>query len=255
MVQVEPIKAFNDNYIWAICSQHEQQTWVVDPGQSQPVFTFLKAHNRTLSGILITHHHWDHTDGVAELLLQFPDIPVYGPKDSKFTGITHPLSHDDNVTIAGIAFKIVETPGHTLDHICYIDEQIAFTGDTLFSGGCGRLFEGTAKQMWHSLESLKQLPSACQIYCTHEYTLANLAFAQAVEPENQILSEHIAWCQQQREKDLPTLPTSMEIERAINPFLRTDQAKILAHLPVYLQEPSDLDWQILSKLRLWKDNF
>ncbi|KZN66303.1 hypothetical protein N473_09970 [Pseudoalteromonas luteoviolacea CPMOR-1] len=255
MAQVEPIKAFNDNYIWAICSQHEQQTWVVDPGQSQPVLTFLKANNRRLSGILITHHHWDHTDGVAELLLQFPDIPVYGPKDSKFSGITHPLSHNDNVTIAGITFKVVETPGHTLDHICYTNEQITFTGDTLFSGGCGRLFEGTAEQMWHSLESLKQLPDTCQIYCTHEYTLANLAFAQAVEPENQVLSDYIAWCHQQREKDLPTLPTNMEKERHINPFLRADQAHILAHLPTDLQGLSDQHWQSFAKLRLWKDNF
>ncbi|MCF6441927.1 hydroxyacylglutathione hydrolase [Pseudoalteromonas luteoviolacea] len=255
MAQVEPIKAFTDNYIWAICNQHDNATWVVDPGQSQPVLTFLNKNNRTLSGVLITHHHWDHTDGVAELLLQFPNIPVYGPKDSKYDGITHPLTQDDKITIAGIPFKVVQTPGHTLDHICYINDDLALTGDTLFSGGCGRLFEGTAEQMWYSLESLKQLPDTCQIYCTHEYTLANLAFAHAVEPENKALSDYIKWCQLQRAKDLPTLPTNMGNERAVNPFLRSDQADILAHLPAFLQSTPDILWQRFALLRQWKDNF
>ncbi|MBQ4836429.1 hydroxyacylglutathione hydrolase [Pseudoalteromonas luteoviolacea] len=255
MAQVEPIKAFNDNYIWAICNTHSPETWVVDPGQSQPVIEFLTTQNRPLSGILITHHHWDHTDGVAELLLQFPDIPVYGPKDSKFTGITHALSPDDTLTIADITFKIVHTPGHTLDHICYVNEQLAFTGDTLFSGGCGRLFEGTAEQMWHSLQSLLKLPDSCQIYCTHEYTLANLAFAHAVEPNNKLLEKHISWCQQQRGQDLPTLPTNMGIERQINPFLRAEHETILDHLPKNFQGSTDTTWQKFANLRLWKDNF
>ncbi|MDK1287520.1 hydroxyacylglutathione hydrolase [Pseudoalteromonas umbrosa] len=255
MAQVEPIKAFNDNYIWAICNSNDKTTWVVDPGQSQPVLNFLSKNQRTLSGILITHHHWDHTDGVAELLKYFPAIPIYGPKDSKYGGITHPLTHDDTINIAGIIFKVLHTPGHTLDHICYINDDLAFTGDTLFSGGCGRLFEGTAEQMWHSLESLKKLPDTCHVYCTHEYTLANLAFAHAVEPENKALSDYTVWCQQQRERDLPTLPTNMGNERAINPFLRSDQTNILAHLPAYLKSAPDSLWQKFALLRQWKDTF
>ncbi|KZN50828.1 hypothetical protein N474_24305 [Pseudoalteromonas luteoviolacea CPMOR-2] len=255
MAQVHPINAFNDNYIWAICEPQNHATWVVDPGQSQPVLQFLTEQKRQLTGILVTHHHWDHTDGIAELLLNFPDIPVYGPKDSPFKGITHTLSQGDSVTIAGEQYTIIQTPGHTLDHICYVNDIRAFTGDTLFSGGCGRLFEGTAEQMWSSLSALSELPDACEVYCTHEYTLANLEFAHAVEPDNSELRTYTTWAKQRREQELPTLPSTIGNERAINPFLRTNSRNILRRLPDSLIAPTETQWQVFAKLRLWKDKF
>ncbi|MBQ4814511.1 hydroxyacylglutathione hydrolase [Pseudoalteromonas luteoviolacea] len=255
MTQVHPINAFNDNYIWAICDGQTPDTWVVDPGQSHPVLQFLREQNRQLSGILVTHHHWDHTDGIAELLSHYPDIPIYGPNDSPFKGISHSLSQGDTLTIAGECYRIIQTPGHTLDHICYINDVRAFTGDTLFSGGCGRLFEGTAEQMWHSLQTLSTLPDTCAVYCTHEYTLANLDFANAVEPDNDNLRAYTQWAKAKRHHDQATLPSSIGNERAINPFLRTHDESILANLPEGLKGPTETPWQVFAKLRLWKDQF
>jgi len=255
MAQVHPINAFNDNYIWAICEPHSQGTWVVDPGQSAPVMQFLREKNRQLKGILVTHHHWDHTDGIAELRESFPDIPVYGPKDSPYLGITHPLVKGDSITIAGAQYNIIETPGHTLDHICYVNEARAFTGDTLFSGGCGRLFEGSAEQMWQSLSKLSELPDTCEVYCTHEYTLANLAFANAVEPDNTALKTYTVWATQQRAQNRPTLPSTIGKELAVNPFLRANSNAILRHLPESLATPTETTSQVFAKLRLWKDQF
>ena len=160
MVQVKAIKAFSDNYIWCLTTDNSNQAWVVDPGQAQPVLAHLAEHNLILGGILITHHHYDHTDGVAALVASNPNIPVYGPTNSPFKGITHPLKDGQNINVLNIDFNIIETPGHTLDHICYTNDELAFTGDTLFSGGCGRLFEGTAKQMWESFNKLKELPAS-----------------------------------------------------------------------------------------------
>ena len=174
MVQVKAIKAFSDNYIWCISNEAEQTAWVVDPGQAEPVLNYLYEQNLTLCGILITHHHYDHTDGVAALVKAFRDIPVYGPRHSPFKGITHGVSEADKVTVYDYTFTVLATPGHTLDHVCYINDELSFTGDTLFSAGCGRLFEGSAEQMWHSLCKLRALPDECKIYCTHEYTQANL---------------------------------------------------------------------------------
>ncbi|KZN65342.1 hydroxyacylglutathione hydrolase [Pseudoalteromonas luteoviolacea] len=255
MTQVHPIKAFNDNYIWAICDTQNLDTWVVDPGQSHPVLQFLREQNRQLTGILVTHHHWDHTDGIAELISHYPETPIYGPKDSPFSGITCTLSQGDSITIAGERYNIIKTPGHTLDHICYVNDTRAFTGDTLFSGGCGRLFEGTAEQMWHSLQALSALPDPCEVYCTHEYTLANLDFANAVEPNNDALTAYTTWAKTKRAQNLPTLPTNIGNERAINPFLRSNNDAILAHLPEVLKGPTEAQWQVFAKLRLWKDQF
>ncbi|KTF14792.1 hydroxyacylglutathione hydrolase [Pseudoalteromonas sp. H105] len=261
MVQVKAIKAFSDNYIWCITHSAQQLAWVVDPGQAEPVLTHLNQHGLTLAGILITHHHYDHTDGVSALCKASPGIHVYGPANSPFTGITNPLCDGDAVSVFDLEFTVITTPGHTLDHICYIHPEFAFTGDTLFSGGCGRLFEGTAKQMQDSFNKLKQLRPECKVYCTHEYTQANLAFALAVEPANRTLIEYANWVCSQRNKNLITLPSNIALEREINPFMRSDTAEITKHIPneyrgnthntLQANEP----WQNFASLRKWKDHF
>ncbi|WP_440053639.1 hydroxyacylglutathione hydrolase [Pseudoalteromonas sp. T1lg65] len=255
MVQVEAIKAFNDNYIWAISHADSNQVWVVDPGDEQPVLKFLENLGKRLAGILVTHYHWDHTDGIAPLKALFPDIPVFGPKDSPYEGITHPLTEGDSISLFNMEFHIITTPGHTLDHICYVHPTLAFTGDTLFNAGCGRMFEGTPSQMWHSLCKLTDLPDDCLVYCTHEYTLANLKFAYAVEPNNPTLLEYIEIAAEQRASNIITLPTSIGIQKQINPFLRVSEKNILVHVPAKYQPVTDSAGATFGALRKWKDNF
>ncbi len=224
MAQVTPLNAFDDNYIWAL-THTSTDSVVVDPGDAVPVLDFLKAKQKQLSAILITHHHWDHTNGVAALKAAFPECVVYGPANSPFEGIDVTLTEGDTVTFwQGLTLSVLATPGHTLDHISYVHDEMLFCGDTLFSGGCGRLFEGTAEQMWQSLRKLKALPSTTPVYCTHEYTLANLAFAKTIEPINADLADYQTLCQTKREQGLPTLPTDLATEAKINPFLRADEA-------------------------------
>ncbi|MGO2013204.1 MAG: hydroxyacylglutathione hydrolase [Pseudoalteromonas sp.] len=261
MVQVKAIKAFSDNYIWCITKQDNNQAWVVDPGQSAPVLEYLNQAGLVLAGILITHHHYDHTDGVADLLECFNDIPVYGPKNSPFKGITKPLIEDDVVEVLDTQFKVITSAGHTLDHICYLHNDLAFTGDTLFSGGCGRLFEGTPAQMYHSLNKLKQLPSDCKIYCTHEYTQANLKFALAIEPNNSALIEYNEWVTARRQQNEITLPTSISQEIKVNPFMRSDLSKITENIPAKYNQHTESSlqksepWHNFASLRSYKDHF
>ncbi|MDK1311740.1 hydroxyacylglutathione hydrolase [Pseudoalteromonas ardens] len=254
-VHIHPIKAYNDNYIWAICPSDSNLMWVVDPGQSEPVIEFATAQHKQLAGILVTHYHWDHTDGIAPLQAHYGNLPVYGPKNTPFGGITHPLNDGDKVVIAGLDFTIAHTPGHTLDHICYLGTELAFTGDTLFSAGCGRLFEGSPAQMWRAMQTLAQLPLECKIYCTHEYTQANLAFAAAVEPDNIDITTWQEWGQKQRAQALPTLPTTIARELSINPFMRANLPHMLDTVPSELQTDCEEDWQRFAVLRQWKDNF
>jgi hydroxyacylglutathione hydrolase len=259
MLQVKPIPAFDDNYIWAIINSEKKLCVVVDPGQAEPVKQFLAAEQLQLSAIIITHHHWDHTNGVASLVTEYPNLTVYGPDDSPFKGITHPLNDQQTCTLACIdlRFEIITTPGHTLDHICYYSPQLnwLFSGDTLFSGGCGRLFEGTAEQMYSSLNRLKVLPSQTLVYCTHEYTLSNLKFAQAVEPNNQALFSYVQTVKEQRETNQCTLPSSIGLECAINPFLRADQPYLSQYIPSEYVAASQSSLDVFTALRCWKDHF
>ena len=257
MVQVKAIKAFSDNYIWCISNEAEQTAWVVDPGQAEPVLNYLSENNLSLAGILITHHHSDHTGGVAELVKQFSNIAVYGPINSPFAGITNTLVDGDSIEVLGTRFNIITTPGHTLDHICYIHEQLAFTGDTLFSGGCGRLFEGTPEQMWESFNKLRELPKTCKVYCTHEYTQANLAFAKAVEPRNPELLQYSDKVDAQRAKGEITLPSTIDQELKVNPFMRSDLPTITELIPkeFVLVTKNNEPWENFASLRRFKDNF
>jgi hydroxyacylglutathione hydrolase len=254
-VSVFPIKAFNDNYIW--CLRNQTHCVVVDPGDAAPVLAYCKDNKLTLSSILITHHHWDHTGGIDALLAAFPDIPVYGPQNKNIQQITHRLSQGDAVELAklGVKFSVLEVPGHTLDHIAYYGDTGLFCGDTLFSAGCGRLFEGSPQQMFDSLAKLTALPANTAVYCTHEYTMANIAFAEAVEPNNQALVTYKQWAKQQREKNIPTLPSSIQKELAVNPFLRCDSAELVTNVSQNMGATLTSEQATFASLRSWKDNF
>lgn len=256
MVQVKAIKAFSDNYIWCLTNKNNNQAWVVDPGQAEPVIAYLKQNKLILEGILITHHHYDHTDGVATLAQSYPNIITFGPKNSPFKGITHPLHEGQKITVLNTDFTILETPGHTLDHICYINDELAFTGDTLFSGGCGRLFEGTAAQMWQSFNKLCKLAHDTKVYCTHEYTQANLAFAKTIEPSNVDLLLYDKKVEQLRANNKTTLPSSIGLELKINPFMRTQSPTIIKNVNKKLNftTKSNEPWENFANLRILKDN-
>lgn len=253
MLQVKPIPAFKDNYIWLITSDTAKQAFVVDPGDARVVLESLNSAGLTLGGILITHHHWDHTTGVKELTQHFPAAPVYGPANSPFEGISHPLNNDDNIAVFDVSFQVLTTPGHTLDHICYVSDAMMFTGDTLFNAGCGRLFEGTPEQMWQSLSRLAEHDDHTLVYCTHEYTESNLRFAQHVEPDNPAIKAALADTLRIRADGNPTLPTTIGKQKQINPFLRAQLPTILDQCPDeygHVQTPAER----FAALRRWKDH-
>jgi hydroxyacylglutathione hydrolase len=254
-VNVVPLKAFNDNYIW--CAVNGASCMVVDTGDAEPVLKYCKLKGLTLSDILITHHHWDHTNGLSDLLKAFPEVNIYGPKNHKIPLITVPLAEGDEIELAefGTSFRVMEVPGHTLDHIAYYGEIGLFCGDTLFSAGCGRLFEGTPRQMHQSLKILSALPEQTPVYCTHEYTLANIKFAEQVEPNNQDLINYKGWAQSQRVDLKPTLPSTIGQQLAVNPFLRGHSAEVKSSAQQYSGRSLGTEEAIFAVLRGWKDNF
>jgi hydroxyacylglutathione hydrolase len=259
MLTVFPIPAFTDNYIWLFQSPETNLAYVVDPGDAAPVLAYLKAQKLQLGGILITHHHWDHTGGIGELLSHF-NVPVYGPKSENIPQITKALQHGDSCVIDNqLTFSILEVPGHTLDHIVYYLEEseapLVFCGDTLFAAGCGRLFEGTPAQMHKSLASLAKLPAETRVCCTHEYTLANLAFAKAVEPNNDLLHKRIIDDQASRDANRPTLPSTIGLELATNPFMRSDILAVKQAAENHCGSSCNTEVEVLAAVRGWKDNF
>ena len=225
MLHIVPIPAFEDNYIWLL--HNEKHAVVIDPGDALPVIDFLQKNKLTLSAILITHHHNDHIGGVAELL-EFADVKVYAPQYEAFAFKHTAVAENDTITLAEIDLQlcVMWLPGHTLGHIAFYNDDYLFCGDTLFSAGCGRLFEGTPAQMLHSLNRLKQLNFATKVFCTHEYTAKNLAFALTLEPSNQALINRQKHVQQLRQRQLPSLPTTIGLELGTNPFLRCNQPEI-----------------------------
>jgi hydroxyacylglutathione hydrolase len=256
-LKITPLHAFDDNYIWCIETQESDHFVVVDPGDASVVKSYALKIQKKLSAILVTHHHGDHTGGVAELTAHYSDIPVYGPENSPYQGITHTLKEDSNVNILGVNFNVMEIPGHTLDHIAYFNHQqeILFCGDTLFLAGCGRVFEGTPKQMHHSLSKIMELPPTTRAYPTHEYSLANLEFAMAVDENNAALKLVQKKCKDKRSASQATLPTTLAQEAAINPFLRVDDKAVIASANKYkaneLYHPSE----VFAALRQWKNDF
>lgn len=262
-VNISPIKAFKDNYIWAISTKHSNKIALVDPGQAAPCIQYLKDNNVQLAAILITHHHADHVGGIKELL-ESPycsdEKPlVFGPANENIPCCDIKLDQDDSITLdfLSLTFNIIALPGHTLGHIAYYNEhqQILFCGDTLFSGGCGRLFEGSPAQMHHSLEKLAALPEQTQVYCTHEYTQANLNFALAVEPNNTNLVNYFNQVNQLRANDQASLPSSIGLEKAINPFLRCHSSEVIDSAKQYDEQALISSTDVFRAIRQWKDNF
>ena len=262
MLRVEAIPAFTDNYIWLLYDDGLNGV-VVDPGQARVVEDYLAQNNIVLKGILITHHHADHTGGIAELTAG-RDIPVYGPDNPAIEGISQPLKDGDRLTLLETEFQILQTPGHTLDHLAFFASPdgrspILFCGDTLFSGGCGRLFEGTPQQMQHSLSRLSQLPEETEVYCAHEYTQSNLQFAVAVEPGNQALKKRLREVEELRAENLKTVPSRIGLERLTNPFLRTSAPEVIAaakaRSPLSVIKNPQQEADVLGVIREWKDNF
>ena len=254
MINIEPIKAFNDNYIWLVTTN--EGSIVIDPGEATKTINYLKENSLNLKGILITHHHFDHTGGIEDML-KFKNVDVYGPVNN-ISSINKKLRDGDLFSLIGIDFKIIEIPGHTLDHIAFFSENngypVLFCGDTLFSSGCGRVFEGTFEQMHKSVLKLKSLPANTKIYAGHEYTQSNLKFAMEVEPLNQKLVSRYNDVQDLLNKGTPTLPTTLELELEVNPFLRC-QTKEVQSSVVKQFNTSNHEDEIFKALRQWKDNF
>ena len=252
--EVVPLPAFRDNYIWTL--RNRSYAAVVDPGDAQPVLDYLQRERLELCAILATHHHPDHVGGIADLLARRA-VPVYGPRGEPIATLTHPVHEGDEVEIAplGLRLRVLDIPGHTRAHIAYYGANSLFCGDTLFACGCGRLFEGTAQQMAASLAKLAALPDATLVYSGHEYTLANIAFARAVEPGNQELAARAEREAQQRKNERPTLPSTIGREKQTNPFLRCTQAAVIAAADQYLGACAADPVQVFAAIRQWKNNF
>jgi hydroxyacylglutathione hydrolase len=257
MPSIIPIPAFRDNYIWVI--RDGAHAAVVDPGDAAPVFAYLDAEGLELTAIVNTHHHADHVGGNEALLARWP-VPVLGPAREKIPGRTQSLSEGDRVDVAGIgiAFDVLDIPGHTAGHIAFVrtgGEPAVFCGDTLFAAGCGRLFEGTPAEMWSSLGKLTALSPDTRVYCGHEYTIANLRFALAVEPGNPALVKRQAREQEKRDRGMPTLPSTIADERATNPFLRAADPAVKAAAEAHAKHRLSDAVASFAELRAWKNGF
>ena len=255
-LQVTAVPAFNDNYLWLI---HDQQhALVVDPGVAVPINEALTSLQLELVAILLTHHHADHAGGVSDLVNRW-NVPVYGPARETIAGVTHRLSENDTITFAqpDITFNVLDVPGHTAGHIAYVehDQHWLFCGDTLFAGGCGRLFEGTAEQMTHSLAKFAALPDDFKVYCAHEYTVSNLRFAVAAEPDNVALVERLKHAQAARERGISTVPSTIGEEKQTNPFLRYREPGIIKTLRHEGRLSQSEPVAAFAALREWKNSF
>jgi len=254
-ITVSAIKAFDDNYIWLI--DNGKAALVVDPGDATPVIAELAARQLELVGILNTHHHFDHVGGIAELKQSWPTLVVYGPPTQALSKV-HCQQGNRIEALPGFELEIIEIPGHTLDHIAFYhhaDKPLLFCGDTLFAGGCGRLFEGSPQQMHDSLDRLSQYPNNTLVYCAHEYTLANLHFAMAVEPNNEQLKQRFEVDTAKRQRQQATVPSTLEIEIATNPFLRCTSASVQATARQRNGQDNNSEVEVFAAIRQWKDSF
>jgi hydroxyacylglutathione hydrolase len=255
MIEITGLHAFEDNYIWLVKNPGSSRAVAVDPGDEAPVLAWLRQHGCQLSAILITHHHYDHVGGITELQQAYPEVEVYGPANESIRGMTHPLREGERPRIAGLdaAFRVLEVPGHTLGHIAYFGEGVLFCGDTLFAAGCGRVFSGTFEQLSDSLRRIAALPGDTQVYCAHEYTLANLGFAEWVEPANPDLAKRIKREQEKRAVGAATVPSRLRDELLTNPFLRTDQLTVAKAAEEAAGRSLPTPREVFTALRQWKD--
>jgi hydroxyacylglutathione hydrolase len=248
-----PLPAFDDNYIW--CLTDAQGQWlVVDPGQAAPVLDFARQQGCAPLAILLTHHHGDHIGGVAELIAHWPDVPVHGPDDGRMPAASRPAAPGKALQIGAWTVQVIDVSGHTRSHLAYLAADHLFCGDALFSLGCGRMFEGTPSEMLASLDRLAALPPHTRVCCGHEYTLANAAFALAVEPHNAALQHRLKEAQAMRASHRPSLPSTIGSELECNPFLRTAQASVAAAVADRIHAHGDRV-AVFAALRGWKDGF
>jgi len=256
--KVTYVEAFDDNYIWFIHglpeNHAEKQIIIVDPGEEEPVIRSIEQNQYQPQAIFITHHHGDHTGGINALVENY-QLPVYGPANEKIPHITHPLSEKQTISLKsmGLSFTILDVPGHTKGHIAYLGQQSLFIGDTLFAGGCGRLFEGTAEQMHHSLSKLLAMDDRTMVYCAHEYTQDNLLFAQRVEPDSELLKQRIDETKRLRQNNQPTVPSSLKLEKQTNPFLRFDIETVKKAAENFANQPLNTPAEVFKTVRYWKD--
>ncbi|MCC8229890.1 hydroxyacylglutathione hydrolase [Enterobacter mori] len=246
------IPAFQDNYIWVLVDD-DRRCIIVDPGESAPVLQAIEENGWHPQAILLTHHHNDHVGGVPDLVAAFPHLVVYGPAETQDKGTTQVVEEGENILILGYEFSVFATPGHTSGHLCFYRKPYLFCGDTLFSGGCGRLFEGTPAQMYQSLQKINALPDDTLICCAHEYTLGNMKFAASILPDDLAILDYYQKVKELRAKNQKTLPVILKNEREINLFLRTDDIDLINKInqETKLQQPE----QRFAWLRSKKDNF
>ena len=256
-MQITPLPALDSNYIWLL--HDEYHAVAVDPGDATVVQDALRRHRLTLSAILLTHHHQDHIGGVQALCANAPQLPVYGPaNEPRMPEVNRPLADGDGIVLFSgqVICEVLAVPGHTRSHIAYYSAGtpgLLFCGDTLFSAGCGRIFEGTPAQLHAALQRLAALPGDTEVYCTHEYTLSNLTFAAAVEPSNPARDSYRTGIEALRANNQPSLPSNIEVERNINPFLRTGEAQVRVSVAAHAGQPVDDDLACFTAMRAWKD--
>ena len=245
------VPALNDNYIWVLADN--QQCIIVDPAEAEPVLEIITAQHLTPVAILLTHHHNDHTGGVKGILNKFTSLPVFGPKETENKGATELVEEGDTVIINQFKFQVIALSGHTLGHIGFYQAPYLFCGDTLFSAGCGRIFEGTPEQMWQSIQKIAALPDETLICCAHEYTLSNLKFAHHIWPENEAITQYLQKITQMRDKHQATVPTLLKDEKKINIFLQSDNQQLQKKLEINMQNPPLR--AVFTLLRQLKDQF
>ncbi len=259
MIQVTAIPIYTSNYVWTIKRADHKAIYVVDPGDAGPILKYLRENDLTLEGVIITHSHHDHITGINELISHFP-APVYGPISERIPQVTMPLKEGDTLKLwDNIEVNVLHTPGHLPEHICYHftigDQPYLFCADILFSSGCGRIFIGTPAELKGSIDRLMSLPDNTLVFCAHEYTLANLNFARTLEPTNADMKIREADVKTIRKKKRPSLPTTIGLERKVNPFCRCTEAELITNLNAHKTLPNSDPLTVFTALRAWKDNF
>ncbi len=255
MIQVIPVPAFTDNYIWLITNEARQQVAIVDPGDARPVLETLQHSGMQPIAILITHHHHDHVGGIEKLLEAYPGTPVYGPASEFIPHITRALGEGQVVELEPLSlrFTVMDVPGHTAGHIAYYGEDSLFCGDTLFANGCGRVFDGSLESLHNSLQRIAQLPTQTLVYCAHEYTVDNIGFAKWVEPHNPLLNQRLQECWDLLENGHPTVPFELGREFDTNPFLRIHIPEVISKAEEIAGRETHTPADVFAVLRIWKD--